>query len=70
MTEVERRAVFYKSEHEVPVNLVGTDLKPFTEHSDRFTLAVPKADNLDKLAAKIEIFGTARLRRVMSPTSS
>ena len=25
------------------INIVGTDLKPLAEHSDRFTLAVPKS---------------------------
>jgi len=67
MTEAERRAVFYKLEHEVPVDLVGTDLKPLAEHSDHFTLAVPKSDSLDKLAHKIEAFGTGHLKKDHAP---
>jgi len=67
MTEAERRAVFYKLEHEAPVNLTGTDLKPLAEHSDRFTLAVPKSDNLGKLAGKIEAFGVGAIKKGHAP---
>jgi hypothetical protein len=67
MSDAERRAVFYKLEHERPISLVGTDLKPFGEHSDHFTLAVPKTDNLTKLAGRIESFGSGEIRRGHAP---
>lgn len=59
--------MFYKLEHESPVDLAGTDLKTFAEQSDTFTLAVPKSDTLDKLAGKIRAFGTGELRAGHAP---
>ncbi len=67
MSEAERRAVFYKLEHEGPVDLVGTDLKRLAEQSEHFTLAVPKADSLDKLVGKIESFGKGDLKEGHAP---
>ena len=64
----QRQAVFYKLKHELPVDLVGTDLKPLAEHSDNFTLAVPRSDTLDKLAGKIDAFGTAELKKGHAPS--
>jgi len=63
MSDAERRAVFYKLEHETPADLGGTGLKPVAQPSERFTLAVPRKGNTDlgKLMAKIEEFGTAPL---------
>ena len=63
MSDAERRAVFYKLEHEIPVSLVGTDLKPLGERSEHFTLAVPKSDNLDKIVGKIDAFATGEIRK-------
>lgn len=67
MSEEERKAVFYKIEHDGSVSLAGTDLKAVSEPSDRFTLAVPKADNLDKLAAKVDDFGSGEIKKGHAP---
>lgn len=67
MSEEERQAVFYKLEHESPVDLTGTDLKALAEQSDNFTLAVPKSDTLEKFAGKIQAFGTGELRAGHAP---
>ena len=67
MSEEERRAVFYKLEHEERTDLTGTDLKPVVEPSERFTLAVPRTDSLDKLAGKLQSFGSDPLRRGHPP---
>ncbi|HUT02602.1 MAG TPA: S8 family peptidase [bacterium] len=63
MSDDERRAVFYKLEHEGAVPLGGTDLKPIVEPSETFTLAVPRSDNLDKLSRKIQDFGECEIER-------
>jgi hypothetical protein len=62
MSDEERQSTFVKVEHERHISLSGTDLKPVAE-SDKFTLAVPRTDNLDKLTEKIEEFGTGLLSR-------
>ena len=67
MSDEERKAVFFKLEHEGSVPLGGTDLKPIVEPSDKFTLAIPRSDNLDKLSEKVDAFGTADLRRGHAP---
>jgi len=59
MTDTQRRAVFYKLEHEGPVNLTGTGLKPVAEPSETYTLAVPVDEDLSRLTAKIDQFETA-----------
>jgi len=61
MSDEERKAVFYKLEHERAVPLGGTDLKPIVEPSETFTLAVPRSDNLDKLSRKIQDFGECEI---------
>ena len=67
MTDEERKAVFYKIEHEGTVPLSGTDLKAITEPTEHFTLAVPKSDSLDRLVAKIDDFGTGVLKKGHAP---
>lgn len=67
MSEDERKAVFFKLEHEGAVPLAGTDLKPIVEPSENFTLAIPRSDNLDKLVAKVQDFGTGEIRRGHAP---
>jgi len=60
LSDAERRAVFIKLEHDGPLPLTGTGLRPISEpRSERFTLAVPRKDNLDALSAKLEVFATA-----------
>jgi hypothetical protein len=65
MTDSERKAVFYKLEHEGGVNpaaiLSGTDLKPIAQPSPDVVYAVPKQDNLDRLSQKIDEFATAEV---------
>lgn len=56
LSEDERRAVFFKLEHESPVPLVGTGLKKISEPSARVTLAIPTSDNLDKLSARLDSY--------------
>jgi hypothetical protein len=63
MSEEERKAVFYKIEHEKNISLSGTDLKPIAEPSKLFTLAVPRSDNLDNFIAKINEFGYGNLKK-------
>jgi len=70
MSDEERRAVFYKLEHEGATDLAGTGLKPVVEPSDRFTLAVPRSNTLDALARKVKDFGTGLLRRGHPPNES
>lgn len=68
MTEDERKAMFYRIEHDQPVDLSGTDLKRMYSPGKNLTLAIPKADNLDKFAAKIDTFGTAALKNGRPPS--
>jgi hypothetical protein len=69
MTEAERNAVFYKLEHEAPISLTGTGLKAVAEPSERYTLAVPKSDDLSAFIEKIDNFETATPRRNIVPNS-
>jgi len=62
LSDEERKAVFVKLEHDGKIPLGGTGLKPISEPSDRFTLAVPMAGNLDKLKKKVEEFGKGPLK--------
>jgi hypothetical protein len=54
----ERRAIFVKLEHEGSVPLAGTGLKPITEPTDRFTLALIRDNNLDRLSSRLNEFAT------------
>ena len=58
MSDEERRAVFYKLQHDHRPDLTGTDLKPVVQ-SEHVSLAVPKAQHLRKLEAKVRDFGDA-----------
>ena len=69
MTDIERRAVFYKLEHDGPVSLTGTGLKAVAEPSERFTLAVPTADDLSAFTDKLEQFATAIPKNGVVPNS-
>jgi hypothetical protein len=65
MTEEQRKAVFYKLEHEGRVKLSGIGLKTIAENDD-VTIAVPNREtirtgSLDQFAAKISDFGEGRL---------
>jgi hypothetical protein len=53
MTAEERHAVFYKLEHDAPVDLGGTGLKAISQPTSFVTLAIPRENNLDNLAQKV-----------------
>lgn len=57
MTDDQRRAVFYKLEHEATPPLGGTGLKPVVQ-SKRLTLAVPCEHDLRRLERKVEQFAS------------
>lgn len=69
MNDAERRAVFYKLEHEGPVSLTGTGLKAVSEPSERFTLAVPTADDFSAFTDKLDQFANATPRNNVVPNS-
>jgi Subtilase family len=69
MTAEERRAIFLKLEHDGPINLSGTGLKPIAETSERFTLAVPRKDDLSALSDKVNTFATEVPRNGELPNS-
>ena len=69
MTDEERRAVFYKLEHEGPVSLTGTGLKAVSEPSERFTLAVPIAEDLSAFTGKLDEFANAPPKKNVVPHS-
>lgn len=69
LTEEERGAIFLKLEHDGKIPLTGTGLKPISEPSDTFTLAVPRTDNLDKLSQKLDKFASTTARNGIVPNS-
>src|SRR4051812_6987312 len=52
----QRRAVFLKLEHDGPLDLTGTGLKPISSGDRGFTLAIPRADDLSAYLEKVERF--------------
>jgi hypothetical protein len=69
MNDAERRAVFFKLEHNGPVSLVGTGLKAVAEPSERFTLAVPRAEDLSAFTEKLDQFENATPKDNVVPNS-
>ena len=63
LSDEERKAIFFKLEHEVGIDLVGTDLKRVAQLNETTTLVIPKSSNLDKLAGKIEGFSNGEIRQ-------
>lgn len=67
LSNEERRAIFYKLEHDVPVNptatLSGTDLKAIAQPSPDIIFAVPKKDTLDRLIEKVDEFATSPVKK-------
>lgn len=57
MSEAERKAVFFKLEHEGKIPLTGTGLKSILEPNSKITIAIPRDEDLNKLAQKINEFG-------------
>lgn len=67
MSDDQRRAVFFKLEHERPIALAGTGLKPMGEPGEHVTLAVPRDENLDRLQKRVEEFGKGPLKAGRPP---
>jgi|GEM_PF-798728 hypothetical protein len=67
MSEEERKAVLIKLEHEEKISLGGTGLKPISEPTQNFTLAVPRTENLNQLESKIKEFGEGDLKGGQPP---
>jgi len=67
MSEEQRKAVLIKLEHEQKISLNGTGLKPISESTQNFTLAVPRTEKLDQLEKKIEDFGEGELKKGQPP---
>jgi len=63
MSEEQRKTVLIKLEHEQKIPLSGTGLKPISESSQYFTLAIPRTENLEVLDSKIEEFGEGELTK-------
>lgn len=71
MSDAERRAVFYKIEHENPLSpamLTGTDLKAIAQPSPEVVYAVPKQANLNRFLQKVDDFGTGPVRKQHVPS--
>jgi hypothetical protein len=69
LNDDQRKAVFYRLEHERPVDLGGTDLKPLAEPGSHVTLVVPKANNLEKFAEKVRDFGHGPMKGATAPNA-
>ena len=63
LSDEERKAVFFKLDHEGVIKLDGTDLKPVAEPTGDITLVVPRSNNLNKLISKIEKFGESEIKK-------
>ncbi len=70
MSADERKAIFYKIEHDQPVNLVGTGLKAITQPSRNITIAAPKGEDLQKFEDKLNEFGTGTEKQGHVPHES
>lgn len=66
-SKTDKESLIFKIEHEIPIDLVGTDLKLFLDSNEGYSLAVPTSDNLDKLIRKIEEYGTAKIKKNILP---
>ena len=70
LSDEERKAIFFKLEHDAPVSLSGTGLKAISQPTSNVTLAVPRGDNLDQFVAKINDFGTGPVTGGHAPNES
>ncbi|MBF0543060.1 MAG: hypothetical protein HQM08_01440 [Candidatus Riflebacteria bacterium] len=57
LSDEDRRNIFLKIQHDLPIDLSGTGLKPISERASNITLVIPREDSLDKLEKKISDFG-------------
>jgi hypothetical protein len=62
LTDAERKAVFYKLEHDGPIDARTLGFKPLGEPTEHFTIAIPR-DDLARLEDRIEQFATAEVDR-------
>ena len=72
LSDDERRAIFYKLEHEIAVadprtTLAGTDLKPIAQPSPEVVYAIPKQESLSKLIQQVDKFATAPIKKQHVP---
>jgi hypothetical protein len=67
LSDEERRAVFYKLEHDARVTLGGTGLKPIAQPTSRVTLAIPRENNLEQFAAKLDAWELPLRRTAVFP---
>jgi hypothetical protein len=70
LTDEQRKAVFYKVTHDGPVDLTGTGLKALVDRSENVTLAIPKSNDLDKFAEKVQQFAKSVPRNGMVDNQS
>lgn len=69
MSDEERKAVFYKLEHDGNISLSGTGLKQIAESTEKITIAVPRKDNLNPLLEKVKEFGEDNLEKGLPKNS-
>lgn len=67
MTNQERKAVFYKLEHEGPIPAKEWGLKPIAEPTEHFTLAVPR--DIERLDKQINAFETSPIKHGIVPNA-
>ena len=66
LTEPEKRAVFYKLEHDGPIDARKLGLKPLAEPTDHFTIAIPR-DDLTGFESNIDRFAQGDVAHGMVP---
>lgn len=65
--DAERKAIFYKLEHDGPIDAKSLGLRPVAEPSDRFTLAIPRDNTFERVNQRLEQFETGVIRSGMVP---
>ncbi len=68
LSDRERKAVFYKLEHDGPVPAKDWGFKPIAEPTEHFTLAVPR-EGFDRLDAQVAKFETGDIKHGMIPNA-
>lgn len=61
MSEAERKAVFFKLEHDGPISLKNTGLEAIGPSSDSVTFAIPVGNDFADFETKLQEFGTGSL---------
>lgn len=60
LTDAERKAVFYRLEHDGPIDARTLGLKPLAEPTENITIAIPR-DDLSRLEGRIDRFATGEV---------